>query len=138
MMIFSSFMRLFAITSFALSCISFSVLAEEIEADVKQGEKENYCDRAAISQSHTHHMHPDVAHTPNDDVHYGGKNKAFDIMDPVTIPISLDVIKSMGLDVYDGLEGNANLANVQVYRDGRIVYNSIDITDRFNNLCDEE
>lgn len=85
-----------------------------------------------------HQMKSDVMHKPDADVAYqslDGLNIA--LPEKITIPLNLDVLAHAGMDVPAGLEGKANIANVDVYLDGRIMHEGKDISGDFDSLCAE-
>lgn len=91
-----------------------------------------------LGNSIVHIPEDGVNYVPDAGVNYGAFQDAFKLQDPISIPITIDVLKYMNIDTYQGMEGNANLANVLIYSDGRIVYNGEDITKNFNALCEEK
>lgn len=78
-----------------------------------------------------------VTHQPADDVHHGDNWEAFQLPDKLTIPISIDVLEYMNIDVPQGLQGESNIANIDVYMDGRVVYNGQDVTGKMHAMCDD-
>lgn len=60
------------------------------------------------------------------------------IFDPVFIPVEIDLVSRFGLSVPAGVELKPGAAALEIYRDGRIVYNGQDITPRIHAICGEE
>lgn len=55
---------------------------------------------------------------------------------PMRIPIELDIVRFMGLDVPDGVNADeASLAYIDLFKDGRLEYNGVDITDKVAKDC---
>lgn len=81
--------------------------------------------------------HDSVTHKPSDDIHHGNHRGAFRLPDKMTIPIAVDVLEYMNIDVPQGIEGESNIANIDVYMDGRVVYNGQDVTGKMYEMCDE-
>jgi hypothetical protein len=140
-------MRLIIATLFLSLSLQASAIAQEqpatgeavpLIAVEREALKAKSCGIYSSRETHIHQARPDVNHVPDADVNYGANQNAFQIADPIVVPIAIDVLKYMNIDIYEGLEGDANLSNVFIYRDGRIVYNGVDITNKFQNLCAEE
>ncbi len=88
----------------------------------------------------------DVTHVPDADVTYGGDvsgvTTGADMMqmalpEKIEIPVTLDMLGYAGVDAPQGVMGEAKLAQVDVYLDGRILYNGKDISGNFHDLCAE-
>lgn len=140
-------MRLILVTILFSLCAHANLYAQEqsttgesapLIAVQREPLKTQSCNIYSRRETHYHQARPDVHHIPEADVNYGASQDAFQIANPIAIPITIDVLKYMNIDIYDGVEGDANLSNVFIYSDGRIVYNGVDITNKFQNLCEEE
>lgn len=59
------------------------------------------------------------------------------IPDPIRIPVTIDVAKRMGLSV-QGLQMETQFPPVDVYRDGRVIWQGQDISTQIRNLCEAE
>ncbi len=57
------------------------------------------------------------------------------VIDPVVIPISIDLAQKFNLDLPDGMELKPDVAYVKIYGDGRVEYNDTDITQNTTALC---
>ena len=64
----------------------------------------------------------------------GGANA---IIDPVIIPITIDLAERYGLDLPTGAELKPEVAWLTIYKDGRIRYNEQDITKNVVTSCEE-
>ena len=103
----------------------------------KSSEKKGGCD--FLSQlSAIHIPQSDVTHRPAADVSADLNAAAFALPHSIQIPIAIDTLERLGVENPVGLEGNANIANAEVYMDGRIVYNGQDLTQNLQGLCPVE
>lgn len=90
------------------------------------------------------------AHQPSDDVRYKPgvdiKGKAVAPADlnsglntstlyPVRIPIVMDMIERYGLDMPEGVMGEAYIGEIAVYEDGRTTFNGEDISANMQTYC---
>lgn len=98
-------------------------------------EKEAFC------QKLTHHV-------PDDDVNFEpgrddvvpadiGGGVAQPIFEPISVPIQLELLEYMDLDVPDGLDLEPYVAQVDVFQDGRVLYNGQDISKQTVVLCSD-
>lgn len=77
----------------------------------------------------------DVMHIPEDNVTLNH----FEVMkvDPIVIPIEIDFASITGGYVADTAELKPDLGFIEVYRDGRVLYNGQDISARAADFCDD-
>ena len=79
-------------------------------------------------------------YVPDVDVH-GNKvasadlNVSLPVLDPVIIPLEFDLAQRYGLNLPLGAEAKPIVAQIAIYQDGRIFYNSEDISSRTYNVC---
>ncbi len=90
-------------------------------------------------------------HKPADDVNYvAGKEDVVPadvgggikqpVFDPISVPIQVDLIERLDLGVIetdDGVILEPYVAQVDVYQDGRVLYNGQDITEQTMVLCED-
>jgi len=62
---------------------------------------------------------------------------SLETLNPVSIPIELDLAQAFGLSFPTGIELNPIVANLQIFHDGRVVYNDVDLTQKVQNFCVE-
>lgn len=77
----------------------------------------------------------DVAHIPDDDV----TMNSFEVpnTDPVRVPVDIDMAAiTGGYDAY-GAELKPNFGVIEVYKDGRVIYNGKDISSLASDYCDD-
>lgn len=93
-----------------------------------------------------------VAHIPWDDVKYkGGMDQkgnfvvaadtgmAFSPYEyPIDIPIQLDVLEKINLNVPIGIIADADIAGIKIYEDGTVKYNGQDVTPQIGVFCKEK
>lgn len=56
-------------------------------------------------------------------------------LDPVRIPITIDLAEHFALDLPAGLELKPDVADLEIYQDGRITYNNQDLSRRIYSVC---
>ncbi len=56
-------------------------------------------------------------------------------LNSVSIPIELDLAQAFGLNFPAGIELNPIVASLQIFQDGRVVYNDVDLTQKVQNFC---
>lgn len=92
-----------------------------------------------------------AAHVPGDDVTYKpgldvhGKDVApadvkqtlNNVPDPIVIPIEIDILKRFNINVPADMKMDAAAGMVEIYQDGRVVYNEQDISKNALALCSE-
>ena len=59
------------------------------------------------------------------------------LVDPIEIPINIDVIEWLGQPQQPGVEIEPEVAHIDLYKDGRIEYNGQDITGRVSYICND-
>ena len=87
-------------------------------------------------------------HVPDDDVNYkpgredvvpadvdGGV--AQPVFDPISIPVQIELLEYMDIDVPDGIDLEPYVAQVDVFQDGRVLYNGQDISKQTVVLCSD-
>ncbi len=67
-----------------------------------------------------------------------GGTQALSIPDPIIIPIELDIAQRYGLTLPDGLKLEPTISQIAVYKDGRILFNDQDITQKIVSHCHPE
>lgn len=93
-----------------------------------------------------------AAHIPWDDVEYqGGIDQkgnfivaadtgvtfsAFEY--PVDIPLQLDLLEKLNLNLPIGIIADANIAGIKIQQDGRVQYNGQDVTPQVGVFCKEK
>lgn len=86
-----------------------------------------------------------VRHTPNTDVeHVGDAEVPADlnavskpILSPILIPITLDLAERYALNIPDDIQLEPDIAMIEIYVDGRVLYNGQDISSRAQDICGE-
>ena len=76
-----------------------------------------------------------AVHSPRDDVAHN-PSPFSTLPDPVWIPLTIDMARRYGLDVPDGTVMEGNLGMIEIYKNGRIVYNGEDISQDIKDKCD--
>ncbi len=56
------------------------------------------------------------------------------VPDPMIVPVTVDIAKRVGLSV-QGLEMSGNTGFLEVYRNGRVLYNGQDLTQKVKAIC---
>jgi hypothetical protein len=77
-----------------------------------------------------------VAHVPRADVTHNPQG-VFDV-DPIDIPITIDLIDRYDLDVSSGVELDAPVGFISVYKDGRILHDGKDISGDIKDQCEND
>lgn len=80
--------------------------------------------------------HHTIEHKPRADVAHN-PHPAFD-MDPIDIPVTIDLVDRYGLALPMGTQLDAPLGFISVYKDGRILYDGVDISDKVEDHCDHD
>ena len=75
-----------------------------------------------------------IAHVPRADVMHGGAN-AITISDPIYIPVTIDMAERYGLTVPAGIELESTLGMMEIYKDGKILYDGKDISGSIKDRC---
>lgn len=57
------------------------------------------------------------------------------IFDPVMIPVEIDLLEKYGIEAPRGVELKPTVAQLEIYKDGRILYNGQDITSQTQTMC---
>lgn len=58
-------------------------------------------------------------------------------MNPVVVPIELDLAQRFGLALPAGVEMKPEIARIEIFQDGRILYNGADISQRIHSTCEQ-
>lgn len=102
-----------------------------VDRDMKQ-----YCTLMENVNGDIRHVpDADVAHAPIDGVELAPIHPS--LPEKMEIPITYDMLQHMGANVPAGMEGTANVAQVDVYLDGRVMYNGTDISSGLAGMCDK-
>lgn len=100
-----------------------------VDRDLKQ-----YCTLMENVKGDVRHVpDADVAHQPIDGVELAPAHPS--LPEKMEIPITFDMLQHMGVNVPAGMEGVANVAQVDVYLDGRVMYNGKDISGNLSGMC---
>lgn len=83
-----------------------------------------------------HFKYAPVAHTPRADVTHNPSQIMMD--DPVDIPLTIDMAERYGINVPSGIEMNAPVGFISVYKDGRILYDGKDISGNIKDECNHD
>lgn len=67
-----------------------------------------------------------------------GQDGAYPNLNPITIPIQIDLMQRYGLDLPLGAEMKPEVANLNIYADGRVEYNGQDISPQIKTMCENE
>ncbi len=62
-------------------------------------------------------------------------DKSEHIYDPVIIPIDIDLAQRFNLPTSNGIELKPQVSWIEIYQDGRILYNGNEVTDIFLSMC---
>ncbi len=73
-------------------------------------------------------------HIPRDDVVHN-PSPFSNTVDPIKIPLTLNMADRYDLDIPDGTLLEGNLGMIEIYKDGRIVYNNEDISEDIKDTC---
>lgn len=87
-------------------------------------------------------------HVPDDDVNYKPGREgvvpadvdggiAQPVFDPISVPIQVELLEYMDLDVPKGIDLEPYVAQVDVFQDGRVLYNGQDISKQTLVLCSD-
>jgi hypothetical protein len=76
-----------------------------------------------------HMPRADVAHNPS---------AVNTISDPFILPVTIDMADRYNLDLPDGTLLESNLGFMEIYKDGRIIYNGEDISGNIEDRCDND
>lgn len=60
------------------------------------------------------------------------------IADPIVIPLDINLIKRYGLEGVAGLELKPNIGWIEIYRDGKVLYNGEDIRKNIEDTCNDK
>jgi hypothetical protein len=75
-----------------------------------------------------------VIHTPRDDVSHGESFNA--VPDPLLIPLTFNLAQRYELSLPSGVETDSFLGMMEIYKDGRILYDGKDISGDIKESCD--
>ena len=75
-----------------------------------------------------------IVHIPMSNVTYGA-NLAF-VPDPILIPLTIDMAKRYSLNITSGLNVETFAGMLEIYKDGRILYDGIDISGDISGVCE--
>ena len=77
-----------------------------------------------------------VSHTPREDVTHG-ENQQFIATDPVFIPVNIDMAERFNRGIPDGTELESTIGMMEIYKDGRILYDGKDISGDIKDACED-
>lgn len=63
---------------------------------------------------------------------------AYPQLNPISIPVQIDLMQRYGLDLPLGAEMKPEVANLNIYADGRVEYNGQDISPQIKTMCENE
>lgn len=111
-----------------LALLAFPAGAETISASSSDVE---ICGHLAI----THRADADVAHQPDPGVDYEGEGLSIDIPEVMEVPITARLEQYLA-GVPGGVMMEAPIQAIQIFSDGRVVYQGQDLTDRIQAYCE--
>jgi hypothetical protein len=76
-------------------------------------------------------------HVPRDDVAYN-PSPFSNTVDSIQIPLTVNMAERYNLDLPDGTLLEGNLGMIEIYKDGRIVYNEEDISGDIKDTCNHD
>ena len=74
-----------------------------------------------------------VIHEPRADVTHGSPTVT--IPDPVLIPITVDMVERYDLDIASGVQAETFIGMMEIYKDGRILYDGRNISGDIKDVC---
>lgn len=77
-----------------------------------------------------------VIHEPRDDVNYQS-DAGLELPDPIMVPVTVDLLERYEIAVPDGVEAETYLGMMEIYKDGRILYNGVDISGDIKDVCED-
>ena len=77
-----------------------------------------------------------VSHEPRADVTHGSPTVT--IPDPVFVPITADMVDRYDLDLPSGVQAETFIGMMEIYKDGRILYDGRDISGDIKDVCENE
>jgi len=85
-----------------------------------------------------------VAYQPGIDVH--GKpvipadlnDKSYFVPDVIKVPLNIDLAQRFDRDWVPGTDMDAEMGIIEIYRDGRVMFNDHDVTEEAIAFCEEE
>lgn len=58
-------------------------------------------------------------------------------MNPVVIPVEINLAQRFGLVLPNGVEMKPEIARIEIFQDGRILYNGADVSQRIHSTCEQ-
>ena len=77
-----------------------------------------------------------IAHVPRADVVHG--NNQIAIREIIYIPVTIDMAERYGLSVPAGIELESTLGMIEIYKDGKILYDGKDISGNLEDECNND
>lgn len=124
-------------------CMMLMMLfASPVFAQDKLSSDETLVDLCGISERFVmmHQPEADVTHIPDADVHHGGVAVMNNVIpsEKITIPITIDALERAGIVIAEGVEANALISTLDIYMNGRVLYNGQEITSQLDQACKQK
>ncbi len=78
-----------------------------------------------------------VNHTPRADVIHDN-NAVVNVPDPIMLPVTIDMARRYHLDLPQGTNIESYIGMMEIYKDGRILYDGQDISGDIKDVCDSD
>ena len=85
-------------------------------------------------ENYSNDTHYNITHTPRADVIHRGQG-TINIPDPVYVPLTIELAKTYDIDLPLGGELDAQFGMMEIYKDGRILYDGRDISSQIESAC---
>lgn len=76
-------------------------------------------------------------HQPRADVTYNNQS-AVQIPDPILMPVTIDMAERYDLNLPKGANVETYVGMMEIYKDGRILYEGIDISGNIEDVCESD
>jgi hypothetical protein len=80
--------------------------------------------------------HDTINHVPRADVTYN--SSPVRVPDPVLVPLTIDLVERYGLDLPEGMVLEPKMGVIEIYKDGRILYDGEDISENIKDTCKDD
>ncbi|HEY8963935.1 MAG TPA: hypothetical protein VIN59_05665 [Alphaproteobacteria bacterium] len=61
--------------------------------------------------------------------------QAIDVPERIDVPVDVDIVQALGLSVQPPVDLKANVGTISILKDGRVLYNNMDISSKMNTYC---
>ena len=135
-------MKRFALSLCCVIALAFGnahlAYAQDDDVLIQNDKNITTTDCALIKQlsSTLHTPSSGIHHQPSAGVEHNSSGQAIKMPEPFTIPLTIDVFENMGLDLPEGIGGEGHIGNIDIYMDGRILFNGENISDKMHTLCE--